>query len=652
VEAVVSETVDYARGEIPAQIEEKREIARMLKAGQFRKAVEIFGYGAVQSVVRMLKWQVGMGLQVADELMLNPRDRAPDDLVKLYHSDGRPYTETTQEMVGGTQEQPAYAWVERHVMFSTREPVGAVIRVKLGGYGSERHFRIESKGSDGRAVALPYGSRRNPRQPAMVEAPRDLREQVSWNVVQDGSRPDLEEEIQWRGPTKEPFLTMWEQGWRKYKARHDWESGPMVIHFWQSPAGDRAYLKIKNSPLDQGAVPLRNPRTRSLRPNPPGKLVPYEDLGRGMVIWVAGGWALVEDVDQYGVITSRGLLTPSHHAGQSFRQYEHAGRNNPRNMIQYHRSRAGFNPMGKKVGKKAAAKLGAKAGGKLVPGVGQAMMFAEGGMVAVDEVGRVGRQAAEGYTQAFETAQEAWQDRSIRKAGEAGWQGAKTHLVTQLGMAKGGAKAVIAGLTAKEAAEALIPNPKSSNRHWRRDVDFRRPSQRPETDYEWMTVEGTFGPYSIDIPTSPYPYEIPPERAGTVRGWGHDAPYRGTDEHRKKHKQRQKKKGRAARGKYNPRRNPVSFHVPPDVDVAAMSRHQRVPYSRGVQRQLVHAGRVTAPVADIRFYLPDHNYSFQGMDIQPERGVVKILVKTARCFWLRQRPYLNRVGFAVGFPQP
>jgi hypothetical protein len=34
VEAVVSETVDYARGEIPAQIEEKREIARMLKAGQ------------------------------------------------------------------------------------------------------------------------------------------------------------------------------------------------------------------------------------------------------------------------------------------------------------------------------------------------------------------------------------------------------------------------------------------------------------------------------------------------------------------------------------------------------------------------------------------------------------------------------------------
>ena len=109
---------------------------------------------AIQAALDQYNW-------AARSLRPNP---SQSDLVKLYHADGRPYTETTQEMVGGTQEQPAYAWVERHVMFSTREPVGAVIRVKLGGYGGERHFRIESKGVNGRAVALPYGARRNPHQ--------------------------------------------------------------------------------------------------------------------------------------------------------------------------------------------------------------------------------------------------------------------------------------------------------------------------------------------------------------------------------------------------------------------------------------------------------------------------------------------------------
>ena len=92
-----------------------------------------------------------------------------------------------------------------------------------------------------------------------VEEPRDLREQVSWRAVIEGTRPDLETELTWRGPTKEPFLSMWADGWRKFKARHDWSGRPLVIHFWQSPSGERSHLKIKDSPLERGAVPLKNP---------------------------------------------------------------------------------------------------------------------------------------------------------------------------------------------------------------------------------------------------------------------------------------------------------------------------------------------------------------------------------------------------------
>jgi len=107
-------------------------------------------------------------------------------------------------------------------------------------------------------------SRRNPKKKwgspqVTVEEPRDLREQVSWRAVIEGTRPDLETELTWRGPTKEPFLSMWADGWRKFKARHDWSGRPLVIHFWQSPSGERSHLKIKDSPLERGAVPLKNP---------------------------------------------------------------------------------------------------------------------------------------------------------------------------------------------------------------------------------------------------------------------------------------------------------------------------------------------------------------------------------------------------------
>lgn len=81
-------------------------------------------------------------------------------LVKFYREDGSPYTESTQEMVGGTQENPVYGWVQRHLMFPVMKPVGSIIKVQGRGYGSTRYFRIES---EGRGVVLPWGYRPAPR---------------------------------------------------------------------------------------------------------------------------------------------------------------------------------------------------------------------------------------------------------------------------------------------------------------------------------------------------------------------------------------------------------------------------------------------------------------------------------------------------------
>ena len=125
---------------------------------------------------------------------------------------------------------------------------------EVGGYGMEMNPRRNGRKKGGGRTQL------------ALETPRDLREQISWRTVAEGSRPDLEEEIEWRGPTKEPFLSLWDDGWRKYKARHDWAEGPMIIHFWMGPDGSRDFLKIKDSPLERGAVPLKNnPKLRKFR---------------------------------------------------------------------------------------------------------------------------------------------------------------------------------------------------------------------------------------------------------------------------------------------------------------------------------------------------------------------------------------------------
>jgi hypothetical protein len=89
-----------------------------------------------------------------------------------------------------------------------------------------------------------------------------MREQLFWQAVERGGlnlRPELEEKlVEWRGPTKEPFLGLWSRGWRKFQAVHRLRDGCMTIHFWMSPGGVRAHLKFTTPPVCENTF-RRNP---------------------------------------------------------------------------------------------------------------------------------------------------------------------------------------------------------------------------------------------------------------------------------------------------------------------------------------------------------------------------------------------------------
>ena len=155
-----------------------------------------------------------------------------------------------QDMVESVK--PTLAWADKIIDTPWKTPIFSAVSSPQSRLVWE--FDQAKKGAK-KNTRKKYGIRQ-----MALETPRDLREQISWRAVEEGSRPDLEEEIQWRGPTKQPFLSLWADGWRKHKARHDWSGLPLVIHFWMSPSGERKWLKIKDSPLERGAVPLKNPR--------------------------------------------------------------------------------------------------------------------------------------------------------------------------------------------------------------------------------------------------------------------------------------------------------------------------------------------------------------------------------------------------------
>jgi hypothetical protein len=77
------------------------------------------------------------------------------------------------------------------------------------------------------------------------ETPRTLVESLVWQAVLDGAetRP-----VNWKGATKEPFLTLEAQGGTKREhVTRLGSGGNVTVHVWISTDGTRSHLKIKTT---------------------------------------------------------------------------------------------------------------------------------------------------------------------------------------------------------------------------------------------------------------------------------------------------------------------------------------------------------------------------------------------------------------------
>lgn len=78
-----------------------------------------------------------------------------------------------------------------------------------------------------------------------AEEPRDLIELMAWAAVQDRHAGNTV--IEWKGATKEPFLSRQRDGWVKMEYVLRLTRRKVTVHFWQSQRGVRAHLKVKTT---------------------------------------------------------------------------------------------------------------------------------------------------------------------------------------------------------------------------------------------------------------------------------------------------------------------------------------------------------------------------------------------------------------------
>ena len=78
------------------------------------------------------------------------------------------------------------------------------------------------------------------------DSPRTLVESLAWQAVESGSATGRT--FEWKGATKEPFLSLEASGAVKLEYVTRLDSGANVtIHFWQTPTGGRSHLKVKTT---------------------------------------------------------------------------------------------------------------------------------------------------------------------------------------------------------------------------------------------------------------------------------------------------------------------------------------------------------------------------------------------------------------------
>jgi len=75
------------------------------------------------------------------------------------------------------------------------------------------------------------------------EVPRTLPEQLALRAVRDGAPL---RDVDWNGPTRQPFLDLQAQGWHKREHVLRGTTVTVTVHVWESPRGERQLPKVKS----------------------------------------------------------------------------------------------------------------------------------------------------------------------------------------------------------------------------------------------------------------------------------------------------------------------------------------------------------------------------------------------------------------------
>jgi hypothetical protein len=75
--------------------------------------------------------------------------------------------------------------------------------------------------------------------------PLNMREKLVYELVMSGEAPENEKLVAFSRVTKEPFIRLYKQGWRKWQHRHVSKAGRLtVVNFWMNKRGERILPKF------------------------------------------------------------------------------------------------------------------------------------------------------------------------------------------------------------------------------------------------------------------------------------------------------------------------------------------------------------------------------------------------------------------------
>lgn len=111
-----------------------------------------------------------------------------------------------------------------------KSPQGERLAPKFKFVGGEKSYKAKSFSPDSPVVHAMQD----------YDKPKNLREKLVYEIVMSGEMPENEKQVKFSRVTKEPFITLYKNGWRKWQHKHVSKSGKLtVVNFWKSKRGER-----------------------------------------------------------------------------------------------------------------------------------------------------------------------------------------------------------------------------------------------------------------------------------------------------------------------------------------------------------------------------------------------------------------------------